>query len=220
MPLTKELKIQSFVLLSKKPSVFNPANFSQYWLDHNKIILGSTLDKSSSFTPLFVQAISDNMVLLVTPEQIQISPKSPEKFKNIVSEGIVSMIQNMEIITLNGVGLNFNWFLSDEEVGYEELSRKYFFNANNPGIAFFPKGESLYGEYLSKQIEDDLRLKLDIKPSYLFDIVTGTSKQCIHFAFNFHSDLKSENQYEKVVNLLKRFETWYEVSLKVLNLYQ
>ena len=163
-------------------------------------MLGSTLDKSSSFTPLFVQGISDNMILIVTPDQIPIYPKSPERFKSIVSENIVSIIQNMEIIPLNGVGLNFNWFLSDDEVGYEELSRKYFFNANNPCIAFFPKEESLYGEYLSKQIEDDIRLKLDIKPAHLFDAVSGNSKPCIQFAFD-PSDLKIGNQYERVVDL-------------------
>jgi hypothetical protein len=220
MPITKELKIQSFILLSKKPSVFHPANFNQYWLDTNRIIPGSSLDKGSSFTPLFVQAASDNMVLIITPDQIQISPKSPEKFRSIVSESIVALVQNMEIIDLNGLGLNFVWFLFDEEAGYEELSRKFFFNVNDPGIAFFPKEESLYGDYLSKQIEDDLRLKLDIKPAHLFDVVSNNTKQCIQFAFNFHSDLKVENQYEKVVDLLKRFETWYEISLKVMNLYQ
>ncbi len=58
------------LLSLKKPSVFHPANFNQYWLDTNRIIPGSSLDKGSSFTPLFVQAASDNMVLIITPDQI------------------------------------------------------------------------------------------------------------------------------------------------------
>lgn len=219
MSIKKELKILSFVLLSKKPSQFNPSEFNLYWLDVHKIIPANTINSNSSFSPVVVQAFAENLTLIVTPDQIQVGPKSPELFKNIVTENLVSLVQNMSKVELNGLGLNFNWYLFDDNNGINELSRKYFFNSNNPATTFFSKDESLFGNYLSKQIDNDIRLKLDIKPAQLFDAISGKSNLCLQFAFNFHSDLQTENQNEKVLDIISKYDILEKITIDIMNFY-
>jgi hypothetical protein len=219
MALRKELKSQSFVLLAKRSRLFIPANYSQYWLDVKGIIPASSIDQKSIFTPQFVQALSGIMNLLVTPEQIQVSTITPEEFETIVSPNLVALVQNIDDAEFNGLGLNINWYLLDDDANLEKLSRKYFFNPNNPGNTFFNIEETTCGAYLSKQIDFDIRLKLDIKPVNLFDAKLMTSNKAIQFAFNFHSDLRVENQREKVIDILKKFDNWSNIAKQIIDLY-
>jgi hypothetical protein len=216
MSLIKELKIQTLVLLAKQPADFKPSEFNQYWLDLNKIIPANSLNKLSTFSPLLVQAISEKISIVVTQDQIQIAPTSPDIFKEVITVNAVALIKAMDDISLNGMGLNFNWYLRDEKVGYEELSIKYFLNEKNPATKFFNDGNQMFGDYLSKEINDDIRLKLDIKPTQLHDIKENKSYKAIQFAFNFHSDLKVENQKEKLLEILSNYDKWLKITSDII----
>lgn len=212
MSLIRELKIQTLVILAKRPAGFKPSEFNQYWLDVNKVIPADSLKKLSTFSPLLVQAISDKVSLVVTRDQIQIAPTSPEIFKEIITVNSVALIKAMDDIALNGMGLNFNWYLRDDQVGYEVLSSKYFLNEKNPATKFFNNGNQMFGNYMSKDIDADIRLKLDIKPIQLYDIKEKKSLKTIQFAFNFHSNMKGENQKEKLLDILANYDKWLKIT--------
>lgn len=216
MSLIRELKIQTLVLLAKLPSEFKPSEFNQYWLDVNKIIPADSLKKLSIFSPPLVQAISEKVSLVVTQDQIQIAPTSPEIFKEIITVNSVALIKAMDDIALKGMGLNFNWYLRDDQVAYEALSSKYFLNEKNPASKFFNDGNQMFGYYMSKDIDADIRLKLDIKPIQLHDIKENKSLKTIQFAFNFHSDLKVENQKEKLLDILANYAKWLKITSVII----
>lgn len=220
MSLTKELKMMSLVLLSKRPDFFDPADYSQYWLDQKNVIPASSVSKQSSFSPLASQVLSDKLNLIVTQEQIQIAPSDASSFKEVISERSVALVKEMPKCELNGMGLNFHWFLSDDKKSYAELSRKYFYNENNPANKFFDDGNEMFGSYLSKDLSKDMRLKLDIKPAILYDIKTSSASEKIQFGFNFHSDLNTENQREKLIEILSAYDKWYKTSEEIINAFQ
>lgn len=216
MSLIRELKIQTLVLLAKLPANFNPSEFNQYWLDVNKVIPAKSLKKLSIFSPNLVQAISEKVNLVVTKDQILIAPTSPEVFKEIITVNSVALIKAMDDFALNGMGLNFNWYLRDDQIGYEVLSAKYFVNEKNPATKFFNDGNQMFGNYLSKDIDADIRLKLDIKPIQLHDLKENKSIKSIQFSFNFHSDLKGENQKEKLLDILINYDKWLKITSDII----
>lgn len=220
MSLIKELKIQTLVLLAKNPASFNPSDFNQYWLDLNKIIPADALNKLSTFSPVVVQANSKKISLVVTPEQIQIAPNSPELFREIITTNSVNLVNAMQEVPLNGMGLNFNWFLMDDQVGYDVIANKYFLNEKNPATNFFRDGNQMFGNYMSKDLDKDIRLKLDIKPMQLHDIKNNKSINTIQFAFNFHSNLILENQKEKVLDILKNYDKWLKITSEIIELFK
>jgi hypothetical protein len=218
MGLKKELKIHTIVLLAKRPAEFKASDFNQYWLDVNKIIPASSINKLSIFSPLVVQALSEKLNLVVTQDQIQVAPTAPEIFKEIATTNCIALVKEMEAVELSGMGLNFNWYLHDDNIGYEEISSKFFLGDRNPASKYFNDGNQMFGSYLSKDIDSDFRLKLDIKPVTLFDVIEGKNFNTIQCAFNFHSDLKVEKQKDKIIELLSNYDKWFKITEEIMSL--
>lgn len=219
MSLHRELKIQTLVLLAKRPSSFNPSEFNQYWLDVNKVISAKSLHKQSSFAPNFVQAITESVNLVVTKDQIQIAPSSPETFRDIITKNSVALIRNMEDVPFKGMGLNFNWYLWDDEVDYGNLAKKYFYNTDNPASKYFSEEDCMFGNYMSKDLTQGVRMKLDIKPIILNDLKENKELRLIQLAFNFHSDLMFENQKDQICDIISNYDTWFNLSEEIVNTF-
>lgn len=220
MSLKSEFIIQNVVLLSKVPHVFNPSVFNQYWLHSKGIIEGSQVKEGSIFSPGLAQVITEDMNLVVTPEQIQIASIKTESAKEINTINAVELVKSMDDFSLNAMGLNFNWLIEGIEESNSEISKRFFYCDKNPASSFFNSEDAMFGGYLSKDINTDIRLKLDVKPVNLVDIRQTQQRQALQFGFNFHSDLNVANQKEKVVEIIENYDEWYNISRDIINLFK
>ena len=72
---------------------------------------------------------------------------------------------------------------------------------------------------MSKDIDTGIRLKLDIKPILLRDIKEKKRLKTIQFAFNFHSDMKEENQKEKLLDIVANYDKWLKITSDIIDLF-
>ncbi len=219
MSLIKDLKIPSLVLLANKPGIssFSPAMFNQYWLHSNDIIQYEEIKEHSLFSPEVTQVISDKLNFIATRDQLQFAPVDPSFFKDMVTVKCSKFITAIPEIILTGLGINFSYYVHDENINTIELSKRLFKNESNSIASFFSEDDSKFGMYASKNINSDIRLKLDIKPVDLFDAQTKTLEPRIQFAFNFHSDLKVENSKEKVLEIFAEYSQWYSITKTIMD---
>lgn len=205
-------------MLAQQGALFTPSKFDKYWLNSNGIISGEKIHDISIFSPEVVQVITDDLALIIMKEQIQIASRS-RKFKEVMSQMVVSFVNHMEVIQLQGLGINFNWFIKETEESYGVISKNLFYNQNDPASKYFANSDSMYGSYYSQDISEHVRLKLDIKPASVYDAVEKSTSDCIHFAFNFHANLKGDNQKEIILSIINDFEKFEIISKEIMDLY-
>lgn len=219
MKFTKELKFQTIVLLAKRPAEFQPNVFNQFWLHSKNIIDGNNIDMSASyFAPEAANIVTPNLTIAVMADQLQIASKSLD-FNLEMSKTIKPLIHEMPEIELQALGMNFNWFMLNSDISYNELSKTLFNNTKEKASSYFEDPTSKYGVYYSKQINDHIRLKLDIKPAKLFDATDKTHRDSIHFAFNFHSDLLASKQKDQVEEIIDKYEELHGITKTIMDLY-
>lgn len=218
MNLNKELKIQTIVLLAHKDEPgFSPGQFDKFWLNETGIIPAEEIKDDSNFSPNGAAIKSDRVNLVVLPHQVQLASTNDGDFSEIATQNCLILIDNIGDINLRGMGINFNWHISDEDSKIEELSKKLFYNKDSSITSKFDQEDAKYGMYLSKNITDDIRLKLDIRPVTITNITSKVTKEIIQFNFNFHSDLKSHDQKTQAKEILSGYEDLKKISIEILN---
>jgi hypothetical protein len=179
---------------------FNPTIFSQLWLVRNEIATEDDFQGESVFTPGFVQVRSQGYVLLVLPEQLQLSPLPTEgRHGELVSDKIGRIVRLLPETPYAAVGLNFNWQVDiDGADDFVAFSRALFFR-NNPLYNQFDQADARFGGYLSKEMFG-ARLKLDMKP-----VAVGPPSERVErllFAFNVHKDVERDTSVEEIEQMV------------------
>ncbi len=57
---------------------FNPSVLSQLWLVDNHVIERDEFEPGSMFTEMIVQAATAEFIILITPQQLQLTPRGAE----------------------------------------------------------------------------------------------------------------------------------------------
>lgn len=194
---------------------FNPSVVSEVWLDRHGLLREEDKQEGCIFTDAIVNVRSRNYNLLVTPDQLQFSPKgAPEAHQPLIIANVGAIIELLPHIPYSGVGLNFIWHFDPRPESVAVASRRLFFRAEVPIFRHFQSEDSQFGSYLSKDLFGG-RLKLDIKPVIRTAIQPSEARLTpgINFAFNFHRDLKpEENQAELIRGMLARWNEASEVA--------
>lgn len=214
--VNKKLSVETIVLVAQSGvSEFNPSQINSYFLVTNGILNVDEILPESIFSAQATRVISNWFHLVVVPNQLQISLINVDD-KSIQIEKILKLIKILGSMQFIGLGINFTWRIDDPKRDYQVLSKAYFKNNDNPLIAEFDCDDAFYGNYMSKKIDEDVRLKLEMKPIHLLDTKTQEIIKTIHLSFNFHSDLKVVDQHSKVIELIQKYNKWVELSSMML----
>lgn len=213
MAIQKELKHQSIVILGQN---FNPTIFNRYWLVHNKFFRNDEIHPSSTFTPVLSNVVTNNIQLIVVPQQLQFNLlDNTIDFKEQIINVLIPIIKRLKEIPYTAIGINFTWNAIDDDKDITLLSRELFGIKESQLHKNFKAKDSKFGTYLSKDFKGS-RLKLDIKPTKELSQIPIEGER-LTFAFNFHIDLTNQNPYAKIVQYLKHWEKYHNESYKIIN---
>jgi hypothetical protein len=214
MSIKSDLRHQSIVVLAEN---FNPSIFSSYWLIKNNFIKEKEILPESIFTPNLTQVVTKNYVILVTTNKLELNFEHEDpRFEETINEVLIPIIKRLKEVPYKGLGVNFKWFISDNEVSIVKLSRKLFFNGSSKFYNIMDSDDARYGAYFSKNYKTT-RLKLDIKP--ITAVVQSENKNLdfILYAFNFHSDLEKGKEVDRLINVLSDWKSFRNESDKIIN---
>jgi hypothetical protein len=204
-----ENSIKNIVLIANS---FNPSIFSHHWLVSNDLVKEEEFLPQSIFTNQLVQVVTNHMVLLVLPDQliIRFNKTGIEKESIIKLQKIIELLPH---IPYSMMGMNFV-HLMDDDINGQSTSRKYFYNSSQPLFKLFDTEDAKFGVYLSRNIKDGVRLKLDIKPVDF--IADGTTSSKIQFSFNYHVQLELEGANKRIIEILPQWDEFDKITNETL----
>jgi hypothetical protein len=182
---------------------FNLSIFNQYWLIKNGIIDQKDLKSGYSFTPIFNQIKTEDYLLTITPDRLQLDvfPISEINRPTLIESKIGKIIEKLPHTPYTGLGLNFIYLITPNVENFSEYLRLLFLNPESPLGKKFNDGKPKYGGYFSKDYLD-FRIRLNVKP------VVDKDKEIdkIHFDFNFHLNIKGEADLQYLTEHIKKWD--------------
>jgi hypothetical protein len=214
MSLIKELQNKSIIILAKN---FNPSVFNQYWIISNNFIDSNDILPNSVFSPLYTHISTSAFNLIVLPEQLQFHIINPSlEFNGLIEKTLLPMINKLQEVPYNAVGINFIWFIYDSEKTVNDLSREFFYKSDSILFEQFSTPDSRFGTYISKDFHS-ARLKLDIKPVTVPELVPESQNEFLSFAFNFHFALGVQDAGINLVKYLRNWQLCFEESQQIID---
>lgn len=201
MATTHKLIGLNIVLVSNN---INTSLFTQYWFIKKGIIQEKDFLPDSVFIPGFTNVSTIDYQLTVLPDKIQFSLKNDnvEISERCIREVMVGFVEAMDGVSINAVGQNFIWRVEDAERSVHQLGKSLFSKDNEIGIAFVDDN-ARYGAYYSKDYDENIRLKLDIKP--VNSMENGDIVEYLLASFNYHSDVTSDKLKEFLLSQLSKW---------------
>lgn len=216
MAMEKELKMQSIVVLAKS---FNTTIFNSHWLVKNNFIKEDDILPVSIFAPNIAQIVTKKVNLLIIPEQMQFNAGlDSTSFGEEIKTTLLPIIEKLQEIPYNALGINLNWFIKDNEKSMETLTKDFFFIKQSSLFKYFESEDSRFGTYLSKNF-NNTRLKLDIKPITMIDNTTRKTSEHVLCNFNFHLDLLNpDTATTDLIQAIKQWDVFKNESENIINL--
>lgn len=212
MAINRKILAQNIVLVTDG---LNVNSFSQYWFIKNGIF-GEEDFKGSVFTPGLALVSAQDCQLTVLPNQIQLELKSdnPEMTLQCIQNRMVKLIKCLTNVRVIAIGVNYIWKLDDNERDITVLSKSLFGELNASLVTFFNKADTRYGAYYSQNIDEQTRLKLDIKPSMVKE--NGHNSEFMLYNFNFHCDVPEQLMEDTLLNQLNKWLLFYNLSNELI----
>ena len=209
MAISRKILAQNIVLVTNG---LNVNSFSQYWFIKNGIFAEEDFLGGSVFTPGLTLVSSQDCQLTVLPNQIQLELKSdiPEMALQSVQNRMVKLIKCLTNVKVIAIGINFIWKLNDNEKDITVLSKSLFGESNVNIGSYFNKADTRYGAYYSQNIDQQTRLKLDIKPSMVKE--NGQNVDFMMYNFNFHSDVSEQQMEETLLDQVNKWQQFYKLT--------
>jgi len=206
-----DLKVRNIVLIGG----FNPTFFDKYFFIKNGFASEEELLKNSVFNALGgMQLVTEAFNIVINPGQIIISAQQPSENGVKINALMKTLIEAGDLKNLRALGINFHWFLWDENRSYNELSKELFYNESNRMMSeVFNTDESMYGAYVSKDVKSS-RLKLDIKP------INAPDLEAINFQFNFHFEIDSNSPSASTIEYLNDYDYYADECEKIISIYK
>lgn len=213
MAIQRTLIAQTVVLVTNN---INTGVFSQYWFIQNKIFQPEEIMQDSVFAPGVSIVSAPDCQIICEPSRIQIAIKSdnPSEAYSCVKNRLAKMVSVVQMLPVIAIGVNFIWKVQDSERDVHTLS-SYLFGENDSEIyGYFNKPDSRMGAYFSQDIDDNTRLKLDIKPVHTFE--NNSKIEFITASFNYHRDLQIDKSAQQIDDQLKKWSNLRQNSNKVV----
>lgn len=185
MPITRRLIGLNIVLVSGN---INTSLFSQYWFIKHGIVQENEFLPDSMFIPGLTNVSTNDCQITIMPDKIQLALKTDnmEIGKRCVHEKFIKMVNVMDSVSINAIGLNYLWRIDDSERSTQQIGKELFCKDNEIGT-YFSVDNARYGAYYSKAYDEVTRLKLDIKP--IMSKENGDQIEYLLASFNYHSDV-------------------------------
>ncbi len=165
----------------------NPSVFSPEWLFTKGITRDETCLES-----IFVSGLSkvktESFDLLVVPERLQFSTKSPgERSGELIRRKLLPIVRHLPHTPYTAIGLNFTWCINPQDGNLHAFSRRLFFNEKSSLHKRFDEESAAFGGYMSRDW-NGFRLHLHVRPDEKV-IPPSFKGETLLFAFNFHKDM-------------------------------
>jgi len=213
-----DLKVKNIVLVGS----FNVSLFDKYFFIKNQIIDETDLQPNSflSMGNFGAQVVNRKFNIVISANQIVVTSLVPED-NDEINKVTSDIIRAANVNSIDAMGINFSWFLTDHEKSLEQLSRENFYGKEIKIFSkIFDKPDSLFGVYVSTDFMN-ARLKLDIKPSKMELVLNSNAVQdLINFAFNFHFVIKKRNINTEVLKNLEDYDSYKKESERVISIYK
>lgn len=213
MAVNREIIAQHVVILAKS---INAGAFSQYWFIKNEIFNGEEFLEDSVFAPGLTVVSTKECQLAILPDQIRFALKvdNLEEGEAYAVMKLKPFIVAMEHVKVDAIGFNYIWKIEDPNRDVKHLSRDFFHHAGTPIGNYFSKDDACYGVYLSQDLDDMTRLKLDVKP--VTTDVEGNSVTFMMASFNYHADIMDAlTSKDVMLNQLSKWRTFINNSKAV-----
>lgn len=213
MSIQRSIIAQNIVLVTNN---INTGMFSQYWFIQNKIFQPEEILQDSVFAPGVSIVSSTDCQIICEPSRIQMALKSdnPSDAYSCVKNRLAKMIAAVQMLPVIAIGINFIWKLTDDEKDIHSLT-SYLFGENDCDIyGYFNKTDARFGAYFSQDVDENTRLKLDIKPVHTLE--NNTKTEFITASFNYHRDLQIDKAAQHIDDQLKKWSNLRQNSNKVV----
>jgi len=208
MAINRKILAQNIVLVS---DTINVNSFSQYWFIKNGIF-GEDEFGGSVFTPGLSLVSARDCQLTVLPNQIQLELKSDnaDEAQQSIQKRMIKLVKSLSNVRVIAIGLNYIWRVNDEEKTMPVLSRVLFGKSSTNLQSFFNKEDTRFGAYYSQNIDEQTRLKLDIKPSLIKE--NGMDIEILMYNFNFHCDVPEQQMEDTLLNQLNKWQNFNQLA--------
>jgi len=195
---------------------FNPSVVSQIWLVRRGLVAEADFEPGSIFVDGLVQVCTRPFILLVTPEQLQLVPRVPDREQDaLVMQTIGTLVRTLPHTPFRALGLNFTWHLTPADGDVPSLTRRLFYVPHRPLFRDFEAPDANFGVYLSKDIFG-YRLKLDVKPIAVPQ-PEAAPEQRLQLLFNYHADLPQGDEVpDTIAGLLQHWREAAEESRRMV----
>ena len=213
MAINRKILAQNIVLVTNG---LNVNSFSQYWFIKNGIFAEEDILGGSVFTPGLALVSSQDCQLTVLPNQIQLELKNDnsEMALQSIQNRMVKLIKCLTNVRIIAIGVNFIWKLNDDEKDITALSKSLFGESNATIGSYFNNADTRYGAYYSQNIDQQTRLKLDIKPSMVRE--NGQNVDFMMYNFNFHCDVPEQLMEEILLNQVNKWHMFYQLANELI----
>lgn len=213
MAISRKIIAQNIVLVTNG---LNVNSFSQYWFIKKGIFAEDDFLGDSVFTPGLALVSSQDCQLTVLPNQIQLELKSdnPEMALQSVRNRMVKLIKCLTNVRVIAIGVNFIWKLDDNERDITVLSKSLFGETAASIGSYFNKADTRYGAYYSQNVDQQTRLKLDIKPSMVKE--NGQTVDFMMYNFNFHCDVPEQLMEETLLDQVNKWQQFYKLANELI----
>jgi len=200
----------SVVIVAKD---FNISIFKPFWLLKNNILNEQELQGNIVITPPAVHIPTDNFVLMVLPDRLQMTmPRQYRDAKDDIARILGGIIKTLPHTPYTALGLNFNYFVAPEaEDAFSSWNKQLL--ASSLSNKIYPEQDegTRFGSYLSFDVLGT-RLKIDIKPvkapNNIATLCNSWHKgqDLVRLNFNFHRDIiSSEPPTQTVLDTLGKW---------------
>ncbi|MGY5846008.1 hypothetical protein ACW6QP_01200 [Salegentibacter sp. HM20] len=206
--------IQSNILIRGN---FVPSKFDKLFFIKSELIEENEFLETSSFTPNMTRILTSRFVLTIRSSQILIANR--KDFNDDFIKDIVFKIISDENSECSAAGVNFKWFVFNED-DIEEHTRKAFYPTNSKVInRHFDKSNSAFGYYASTDFKGS-RMRMDIKPSLIKNIKEDSEQKILQFEFNFHLNFQQEKSNKDLFEKLNNYNSYLAEAEKIIEEYE
>ena len=194
----------------------NPSMFNTAWFVKKEIFSLEEINSDSIFVPGFTLLSSSECQIAIVPDQIQVTMMKVDNAEQCINNRIKRLFECTNPYC-KALGINFVWKISDKETDICQFTHSIFGKEAEGIYSYFNKADSKLGAYFSQNYDDNIRLKLDMKPVEIQVEKSTETENAILSSFNYHYIINQENDDIKTVShQLDKWKDLYEDSNRIL----
>jgi hypothetical protein len=174
------------------------ATFTQLWLV-DKAVLPREMLADSIFTPMVVNAATQDVQLTVVPNRIQIASRRPEGIPEVARTASRFLEAADSAIGVSAVGINYRFVLTGESAD-AFAARTERLVGDLPSLESFKKGQKPRFGISAIRVDGKIRTQLEVSPVHAFP--AGVEAVLV----SVNSQLDTSSRQEAIADLLNRSE--------------